>query len=196
MVLKGSLPFLRTGTKPACNFVAAAAAKMNPRASMPTTASTEPGLNFSVSRSIAPENSRASASTGVMSLNWMPGLGKSGTFRMACSISVGVTAVVVGMVSAFLFFGAFEFFNHLPQLAQGEVLDLPDAFARDAEFHADFLQGFFRAAVEAEAVAQNRRFARIKMLDHVLQHVGDGLVLKIAVGRGGVFILDHVGKIV
>jgi len=34
-----------------------------------TTASTEPGWNFSVSKSIAPANNRASASTGVMSLN-------------------------------------------------------------------------------------------------------------------------------
>ena len=68
------------------------------------------------------------------------------------------------MVSAFGFFLGFEFFNHLPQLAQGEVLDLPDAFARDAEFRADLLQSFFRAAIEAEPVAQNRRFARSRCL--------------------------------
>src|ERR1017187_6467247 len=104
---------------------------MNPRASIPTTTSTDPGLKLAVSRSIEPANSRASASTGVMSLNWIPGFGKSGTLRMARSISFGVTAVVVGMVLIFLFLGAFEFFNHLPQLAQGEVLDLPDAFAGD-----------------------------------------------------------------
>jgi len=59
----GQLAFLRTGTNPARNFTAAAAAKINPRASIPTTASTEPGLNLSVSKSIAPENNRASAST-------------------------------------------------------------------------------------------------------------------------------------
>src|ERR1039458_5387561 len=151
MVWWGSLPFLRTGTNPVRNFTAAAAAKINPRASIPTTASTEPGLNFSVSKSIEPANSRASASTGVMSLNWMPGLGKSGMLRMARSISCGVTAVVGGMASGFLFLGAFKFFNHLAQLEQGEVLDLPDAFARDAEFYPDFLEGFFRAVVQSEA---------------------------------------------
>src|SRR5689334_16990211 len=127
MVLKGSLPFLRTGTKPVLSLVAAAAAKMKPRASMPTTASTDPGENFSVSKSTAPVNSRASASTGVMSLNWMPALGKSGTLRMARSISEGVAAG--GMGSVFLVFGVFELFDHLAELAQGEVLDLADAFA-------------------------------------------------------------------
>ena len=60
---------------------------------MPTTASTVPGLKFGVSRSMQPAKSRASASTGVMSLNWMPGLGKSGMLRMARSISAGVGLV-------------------------------------------------------------------------------------------------------
>src|ERR1017187_306146 len=124
---------------------------MNPRASMPTTASTAPGWNFSVSRSIEPANSRASASTGVMSLNWMPGLGKSGTLRMAFSISRAVI-LVAGMALVLSFFRGFKFFNHFAELAQREVLDLPDALARDAEFRADLLQRFFRAAVKAEAV--------------------------------------------
>jgi hypothetical protein len=44
--LEGQLAFLRTGTKPAFNFWAAAAAKMKPRASMPTTASMLPGGKF------------------------------------------------------------------------------------------------------------------------------------------------------
>src|ERR1039458_6783421 len=195
MVWWGSLPFLRTGMNPVRNFTAAAAAKINPRASIPTTASTEPGLNFSVSKSIAPENNRASASTGVMSLNWMPGLGKSGMLRMACSISLGV-AVVWDMASVVFFLGAFEFLDHFAEFSQREILDLADALARDAEFPADFLERLFRAAVEAEAVAQNGRFTRVEMLDHVLQHAGDGFVFQIFVGRGGVFILDDVGKII
>ena len=66
---EGQFAFLRTGTKPACSLRAAAAAKMKPRASMPTTASMLPGEKCSVSRSMAPANRRASASTGVMSLN-------------------------------------------------------------------------------------------------------------------------------
>ena len=67
---------------------------------MPTTASTDPGLNPSVSKSMEPAKSRASARTGVMSLNWMPGLGKSGTLRMARSMSAGVMG---GMVLFFVF---------------------------------------------------------------------------------------------
>src|ERR1035437_5413878 len=109
---------------------------MNPRAAMPTTASTVPGLKFSVSRSIEPANNRASASTGVMSLNWIPGLGKSGMLRMACSISLGV-AVVWDMASVAFVFGAFEFFDHFAEFSQREILDLADALARDAEFPAD-----------------------------------------------------------
>src|ERR1035438_1499566 len=182
------------GTKPAFNLVAAAAAKMNPRASMPTTASTEPGLNFSVSKSIAPAKRRASASTGVMSLNWMPGLGKSGMLRMACSISWVVAAG--DMASVVFVFGAFEFFDHFAEFSQREILDLADALARDAEFPADFLERLFRAAVEAEAITQNRRFTRVEVLDHVLQHAGDGFVFQIFVGRRGVFVLDDVGKII
>src|SRR5271167_4534253 len=104
---------------------------------MPMTASTEPGAKFCVSRSIEPANSRASASTGVMSLNWIPGLGKSGTLRMAAAISAGVTLGI----NLFLFdFFLLQFFNHLAEFSQREILDLPDALARDAEFHADFLQ--------------------------------------------------------
>ena len=95
-----------------------------------------------------------------------------------------------------LFLEAFEFFDHFAEFSQREILDLADALARDAEFLADFLQGFFRAAVEAEAVAQNGRFARVEVPDHVLQHAGDGFVFQIFVGRGGVFILDDVGKII
>ncbi len=75
-------------------------------------------------------------------------------------------------------------------------MNLPDALACDAEFFADFLQGFFRATVKAVTIAQNRRLSRVKVLDHVLQHAGDGLVLKVVVGRRGVLVLHHVGKIV
>src|SRR5271167_1995492 len=82
---------------------------MNPRASMPTTASTMPGLKFPVSRLIVPANSRASARTGVMSLNWMPGLGKSGTLRMGRSISEGVGVwLMSGWVVRFRFVVAAE----------------------------------------------------------------------------------------
>ena len=43
----------------------------------------------------------------------------------------------------FLVLVGFDFFDHLAQFPQGEILDLTDAFAGDAEFLADLLQGFF-----------------------------------------------------
>src|SRR5205814_10113273 len=125
--------------------MAAAAANMKPRASMPTTASTEPAGWCAVSRSTQPARSRASASTGVMSLNWMPGWGKSGMLRIARSKSAGVTLVssinFPGDRPGLLFHG-FEFLDHFAEFGQRDVLDLPDAFARHAEFLADLLQGF------------------------------------------------------
>src|SRR5260221_1855309 len=166
---------------------------MKPRASMPTTASTEPGAKFSVSRSIEPANRCGSASTGVMSLNWMPGLGKSGTLRMACSISWAVT---VGMMSVLFNFRFLEFLDHFAELSQRQVLDLAHAFAGDAKFLADFLQRFFRTAVETKAEAQNRRLTLVEMLDHVLQHVGDGFVFEVFVRGSAVLVLHHVGKII
>ena len=78
-----------------------------------------------------------------------------------------------------------HFLDHLAQFFQRDILDLADAFAGDAEFLADFFQRFFRAAVEAEAGAQDGRFARIEGLDHFLEHAGDGLFFELLVGRVG-----------
>src|SRR3990170_2982789 len=63
---------------------------MNPRASIPTTLSTFPRPKCTTIKSVMVENAIGSASTGVMSLNTMPGSGKSGTSRISaliCSIS-------------------------------------------------------------------------------------------------------------
>src|SRR4029079_9458134 len=60
---------------------------MNPRASMPTTLSTLPRPKCTTIRSVIVENAMGSASTGVMSLNTMPGSGKSGTSRIRALIS-------------------------------------------------------------------------------------------------------------
>ncbi len=65
------------------------------------------------------------------------------------------------MGGAVLFLHRFELFDHPPKFAQSDVLDLPDAFACNAEFLADFFQSFFVTAIESETVAQNRRFAGI-----------------------------------
>jgi hypothetical protein len=60
--------------------------------------------------------------------------------------------------SGALFLNCFEFFNHFAKLVQSNVLDLPDALARDTKFLADFLEGLFAAAIEPEAIAQDGRF--------------------------------------
>src|SRR5690606_32214597 len=78
----GSLPGLRTGTKPQPSSRASAAPRMKPRASMPATASGGAARQAPADASMAPANAAASASTGVMSLNTIPGRGKSGTSRI------------------------------------------------------------------------------------------------------------------
>ena len=56
----------------------------------------------------------------------------------------------------------FEFLNHLAQFAQGYILDLAHAFPGDAEFLAHILQRLFAAAIQAETIAQNGRFALVQ----------------------------------
>ena len=68
----GSLPALRTGTNPAPRATATGAARMKPRASMPTTTSTLPAAAAARCATTAREG-RASASSGVMSLKTHPG---------------------------------------------------------------------------------------------------------------------------
>src|SRR6266568_5293900 len=91
-------------------------------------------------------------------------------------------------------FRRFEFLDHFAQFVQGDILDLAHALTGDAEFLADLLQGFFRAAIETETVTQDGRFARIERLDHFLQHAGDGLVFELFVRRLGVLVGDDFGE--
>ena len=67
----GSLPALRTGTKPMPSSWASAAPKMKPRASMPATTSTLPRRRSAMSRMTAAKAS-GSASSGVTSLKTTP----------------------------------------------------------------------------------------------------------------------------
>src|ERR671937_535015 len=78
----GSLPSFRTGTNPTPSLYAIGAAKMNPRDSMPTTASIFRGPMRSMRPSIAARKAAPSFSRVVMSLKRMPGFGKSGTSRI------------------------------------------------------------------------------------------------------------------
>ena len=74
-VLCGSLPFLRSGTKPAASWWAMAAPKMKPRASIPATlAIRSPAKGWTIS-STARRKAAASLSRVVMSRNMIPGLG-------------------------------------------------------------------------------------------------------------------------
>ena len=67
IVSEGSLPSLRTGTKPASRCSAIGALKMKPRDSMPTTTSTRSSLKGSVISSMASRKAAASRSRVVMS---------------------------------------------------------------------------------------------------------------------------------
>src|ERR1043165_5528686 len=75
-----------------------------------------------------------------------------------------------------------HFLDHFAQFFEGDVLDLADAFAGDAEFLADFLQGPLWSAVEAEAGAEDGGLADIEVLDHLLQHASDGFFFELFVG--------------
>ena len=78
----GSLPGLRTGTKPTPSARANGAPKMKPRASIASTTSTGTSRQGAANASNAASKAAAFAKTGVMSLKTMPGRGKSATSRM------------------------------------------------------------------------------------------------------------------
>src|SRR5437870_3749662 len=79
---EGSLPSLRTGTKPTPSLYAIGAAKMNPRDSIPTTASIFFSPILARRPSMAALNASPSFRRVVMSLKRIPGFGKSGTSRI------------------------------------------------------------------------------------------------------------------
>jgi len=95
-----------------------------------------------------------------------------------------------------LFLDSFDFFDHFAEFVKGDVLDLADALAGDAKFFANFLEGLFGAAVEAEAVTEDGGLARIEVLDHLLQHFGDGLFLELLVRGVGIFVLNDFGEVI
>src|SRR5689334_17151175 len=119
---------------------------------MPTTASTAPDFRPSVRRSMQPAKSRASASTGVMSLNCMPGLGKSGTLRITPSISWAVILEFMEFHRRTSVFLGLHFLNHATQFSQCNVLHLAHALTRHAEFLADFLERLLTAAVQPKTI--------------------------------------------
>jgi len=85
LVEAGSLPCLRTGTKPTPSLVAKRGPKMKPRASGPTTASGRQSRSFmsAAKRSVMSDRRPGTPSTGVISRNIIPSRGKSGTVRIA-----------------------------------------------------------------------------------------------------------------
>src|SRR5512137_2324398 len=83
MVFQGSLPGLRTMVSPVPRVYASGAAKTKPRDSMPMIFSTRSPRQRSASASMTCLKRPGWERMGVMSLNTTPGLGKSGTSRMA-----------------------------------------------------------------------------------------------------------------
>ena len=81
-VVKGSLPVLRTGTKPAPSSIAIAVPKMKPRASIAATSSIPWPFQWRDITCTDSARAARSAISGVMSRNMIPGIGKSGMVRM------------------------------------------------------------------------------------------------------------------
>jgi hypothetical protein len=81
----GSFPALRTARTPVPKRVATAAATRKPRESMPATRSAPDAMPASASVTAA--SPCRSANSGVRSLNWTPGSGKSATWRVSAAIS-------------------------------------------------------------------------------------------------------------
>ena len=74
-------------------------------------------------------------------------------------------------------------------------LTLNTEFSYDTQT-ADFLEGLLRTAVEAEPGAENRRFARVKSLDHLLEHARDGFFFELLVRSVGALVLDDLSKVI
>src|ERR1043166_8177421 len=90
--------------------------------------------------------------------------------------------------------GGLHFLDHLAQFFQGDVLDLAAAFAGDAEFLAALFQGTLGPAIQTEAGAQDGGLADVEVLDHLLQHAGDGFFFELFVGGVGGLVLDDFGE--
>src|SRR5947208_11079817 len=94
------------------------------------------------------------------------------------------------------FLNGFAIFDPLAQFLERDVLELADAFPRHAELLADFLKSLLAPAIQAESVAQNRRFARIQRFHHLPNQVGIRLVLELLVRRIGLLVFDQVAEAV
>src|SRR5207248_10294706 len=81
------------------------------------------------------------------------------------------------------FVDGFAVLNALAQLLEGDVLELANALARDAELLADFFERLLAASIETETVAQDRRFTRIERVHHLANQIGVRLVLELLVRR-------------
>src|SRR4051812_805908 len=89
----GSLPGLRASTNPAPSSRASAGPSRKPRASAPITTSTRRSRARSASPVTAASSPSGEARTGVMSLNTMPGFGKSGMSRTSASRSTAMAGL-------------------------------------------------------------------------------------------------------
>src|ERR1017187_2442781 len=161
---------------------------MNPRASMPTTASIFLPLRWSANEFTAMRNSRPSCKMGVMSLNRIPLIGKSGTSRTAAfNSSYIVVAHLNGSQRCFYWIGQWKgslnmmrrgliprdgfwpvlFFHHATELGQRNVLDLAHAFARNLELSAHLFERLRLVAVEPEAQVQDFGLTRLEFLQNI-----------------------------
>src|SRR5690606_10325594 len=72
------------------------------------------------------------------------------------------------------------------------LLDLPDAFPRDAEQRADLLEGHRLQAVQAEVEAEDAGLALLEGAEGLLDGGGEGAVVGLVVGPGGELVRQVV----
>jgi hypothetical protein len=87
---------LRIGTSPASSASAIGAPSRKPRDSIETTREMRSRRYGAVISSTARRKARGSSKSGVMSLNMIPGLGKSGMSRMWRAMSSTLGALITG----------------------------------------------------------------------------------------------------
>ena len=80
----------------------------------------------------------------------------------------------------------------MPQPAERLLLDLPDAFPRDAEQRADLLECHRLLAVQAEVQPEDAGLALLEGPEGLLDGGGEGAVVRLVVGPGRELVREVV----
>jgi hypothetical protein len=78
------------------------------------------------------------------------------------------------------------------EFSQGDILKLSNAFARDAEFHANLLEGLGFVTVESKTRVDNLALAVVEDIEQVAHLVTEILVAKLLKWCLSLFVADDV----